>query len=73
MAPHYPQLPMPIEIVHGTADRTVGLHIHAEPLARDAPHAVLTRLPGVGHMPHHAAQDAVIAAIHRAAERAGLR
>jgi hypothetical protein len=33
---------------------------------------VLTRLPGVGHMPHHVSQDHVIAAIDRAAARAGL-
>ena len=73
MAPHYPQLPMPIEIVHGTADRTVGLSIHGERLAEDAPHAVLTRLPGIGHMPQHSARQEVIDAIHRAAARAGLR
>ncbi len=73
MAPHYPELPMPVEIVHGTADRTVGLSIHGERLAEDVPDAVLTRLDGVGHMPHHTHPDAVIAAIHRAADRAGLR
>ncbi len=73
MAPRYPHLPMPVEIVHGTADRTVGLSIHAERLVADVPQAVLTRLDGIGHMPHHAAPDAVIAAIHRAAASAGLR
>jgi pimeloyl-ACP methyl ester carboxylesterase len=73
MAPRYPELPMPVEIVHGTADRTVGLQIHAERLAEDVPQAALTRLEGVGHMPHHVAPEAVVAAIHRAAERAGLR
>ena len=73
MAPGYPDLPMPIEILHGDADRTVGLSIHGERLAEDAPHARLTVLEGVGHMPQHAAPEAVIAAIHRAAARAGLR
>jgi pimeloyl-ACP methyl ester carboxylesterase len=73
MAPRYPGLPMPVEIVHGTADRTVGLRIHGERLAEDVPGATLTRLDGVGHMPHHVAPEAVIAAIHRAADRAGLR
>jgi pimeloyl-ACP methyl ester carboxylesterase len=33
----------------------------------------LTILPGVGHMPHHADPEAVVAAIDRAAARAGLR
>lgn len=69
----YLNITLPIEILHGTADDIVGLKIHAEPLERDAPNAALTRLPGIGHMPHHVAQDAVIAAIHRAAQRAGLR
>lgn len=73
MAPFYPQLPMPVEIVHGTADRTVGLRIHGERLAADVPEANLTALRGIGHMPQHVAEDAVLAAIHRAAARAGLR
>ncbi len=69
----YGRLELPIEVVHGDADRTVGLEIHGRRLAEDAPGAELTVLEGVGHMPHHGAQDAVIAAIRRAAERAGLR
>lgn len=66
------RLSLPVELVHGTEDTTVGLRIHAEPLARDLPSASLTRLPGIAHMPHHAAEDAVVAAIARAAARAGL-
>lgn len=73
MVPRYPGLEMPAELVHGTADTTVGLSIHAEKLLADMPNAVLTRLPGIGHMPHHSAPDQVIAAIDRAAIRAGLR
>nr|WP_157132269.1 alpha/beta hydrolase [Roseobacter sp. AzwK-3b] len=66
------RLTLPIEVVHGTEDTTVGLRIHAEPLADELPSATLTRLPDIAHMPHHAAEDAVIAAISRAAVRAGL-
>lgn len=73
MVPLYGGVTVPIEIVHGSADTTVGLSIHAEKLVHQIPGAVLTPLPGIGHMPQHAASDAVIAAIHRAAERAGLR
>ena len=73
MIPAYPTLDLPVEIVHGMADTTVGISIHSEPLASQIPGATLTRLEGVGHMPHHADPDAVIAAITRAAERAGLR
>jgi pimeloyl-ACP methyl ester carboxylesterase len=73
MAPRYPLLPMPVEIVHGTADRTVGFDIHGARLAADVPGAGMTRLEGVGHMPHHTNLDETLAAIRRAAERAGLR
>jgi len=68
----YDRIQVPIEVVHGTADTTVGLAIHAVPLTEDVTSANLTRLPGIGHMPHHVAQDAVVAAIDRAAQRAGL-
>lgn len=73
MAPDYPALSMPIEIVHGTADTVVGISIHSERLAAEVASARLTRLEGAGHMPHHADPDSVVAAIHRAAARAGLR
>lgn len=73
MSARYATLPMPVEIVHGTADDVVPLHIHSEPLAQQIPGAALTRLDGIGHMPHHAAPDAVVSAIDRAAARARLR
>ncbi|MFD1158566.1 alpha/beta fold hydrolase [Roseovarius aestuarii] len=66
-------LTMPIEIVHGTADTTVPIAVHAERLVTQAPRARLTRLDGVGHMPQHAAPGQVLAAIDRAAARAGTR
>ena len=73
LAPRYPDIRIPVEILHGAADMTVGLSIHSAPLAEAVPTATLTTLPGIGHMPHHAARDDVIAAIHRASRRAGLR
>lgn len=72
MRHEYPNLMMPIEILHGTADDIVGLEVHAEKLAQEAPDAHLTTLPGIGHMPHHVAPGAVEAAIDRAAAKAGL-
>ena len=66
LQPLYSQITVPVEIVHGAADTTVGLKIHAEPLARQIPQARLTRLEGIGHMPHHVAPQEVIAAIARA-------
>jgi pimeloyl-ACP methyl ester carboxylesterase len=68
----YDRIQVPVEVVHGTADTIVGATIHAEPLEQRVASADLTRLPGIGHMPHHVAQDAVVAAIDRAAQRAGL-
>ncbi len=73
MSDRYGSLDIPIEIVHGTADDTVSPRIHSERLVQDAPDANLTLLPGIGHMPHQVATEAVIAAIDRAAARAGLR
>jgi acetate CoA/acetoacetate CoA-transferase beta subunit len=73
MSEDYPRLALPVEIVHGTEDRLVPPDVHAIPLSKLIPGAVLTLLPGVGHMPHHADPEAVVAAIDRAAARAGLR
>lgn len=73
LEPSYSALKLPIEIVHGTADVTVPLDTHGRPLSQQASGAVLDILEGVGHMPHHAQEDRVIAAIDRAANRAGLR
>ncbi|KDB02852.1 hypothetical protein U879_14990 [Defluviimonas sp. 20V17] len=70
MAPRYPRLPMPLEIVHGTADAIVPIGVHAEHLVRQVQGANLTRIEGAGHMPHHTHPDIVIAAIHRAFARA---
>ncbi len=73
MSSRYPSLKLPVESLHGTEDITVPLETHAVPLTKQIPGAVLTRLEGVGHMPHHSDPDAVIAAIDRVAARAGLR
>ena len=73
MEPQYPILTLPVEVLHGDADTVVPLAIHAAKLTPLLQGGVLTVLPGVGHMPHHTNQDDVIAAIDRAATRAGLR
>ncbi|MEM9725711.1 MAG: alpha/beta fold hydrolase [Pseudomonadota bacterium] len=61
----YPGLAPPLEILHGDADTIVPARIHAEPLSRLAPRARLNLLPGIGHMPHHAAQGQVLDALGR--------
>lgn len=73
MHTEYGNVRVPTEIVHGTADTTVGLSIHSALLVDQIEDAVLTPLDGIGHMPQHVAQSDVIAAIDRAAARAGLR
>lgn len=73
MAQLYPQLTLPVELIHGDADAIVPLTIHTLPLAKLLPNATLTLAQGAGHMVHHALPDLVLAAIDSAALRAGLR
>lgn len=68
MAAHYPELTLPIEVVHSPDDPIVGFKIHAVPL-QALGNVHVTPVPGHGHMLHHTAPDAVIAAIDRAAAR----
>lgn len=73
MAPQYPSLTMPIELLHGDRDTTVYLDIHSRQMVRDVAGAHLVVMPGMGHMPQHGDPQAVVEAIDRAAARAGLR
>lgn len=73
MAARYPNLSIPVEILHGDLDTIVPLEVHSRPMAALLKDAGLTVLGGVGHMPHHADPDAAVAAIERAAARAALR
>nr|WP_240453909.1 alpha/beta hydrolase [Chachezhania antarctica] len=73
LAPRLDTIGVPTGIVHGTADTTVGMKIHAIPLSQTVDGATLTRVPEAGHMPHQTATETVTAAVARAAARAGLR
>jgi len=73
MVPDYGRIDMPVEILHGDADNTVWLDIHSRPLARQIAGATLVVMEGVGHAPHQAEPETVVAAIDRAASDAGLR
>ena len=68
MEPHYPTLGLPVELIHGTEDTIVPLHIHSQPVSQLLPNSRLTVIPGAGHMPHHAHPDIVSQAIDRARE-----
>ena len=73
MSARYPDLTLPVEILHGTEDTIVPDAIHPAGFVPLVPSANWEKLEGVGHMPHHADPEATIAAIDRAATRAGLR
>jgi pimeloyl-ACP methyl ester carboxylesterase len=64
-APRYAKLAMPVTAIAGEDDGVVWTHIHSHGITREARHGRLLVLPGVGHMPHHAAPDLVAAEISR--------
>ncbi len=73
MAKRYPELTLPIEVIHGTADTTVPITVHPMELRKIVPSVNLVPLEGTGHMPHLVVPEAAVDAINRAASRAGLR
>ncbi|ACA19533.1 alpha/beta hydrolase fold [Methylobacterium sp. 4-46] len=68
-SPRYPEIAVPTTIVAGDADPVVRTPVHAEPMARAVPGARLVVLPGIGHMLHYTATDAVVAEIEAVAAR----
>jgi pimeloyl-ACP methyl ester carboxylesterase len=68
-APRYGNITVPTAIVTGDQDTIVYTHIHSYGSARDIPGATLRILPSVGHSPHWAQPQAVIAAIAEVAAR----
>jgi pimeloyl-ACP methyl ester carboxylesterase len=69
----YHQIQVPVAILSGTEDKIVWPQYHGKPLQKIIADATLEMLPGVGHMLHHIKPDAVIAAVHRMAERVDER
>jgi pimeloyl-ACP methyl ester carboxylesterase len=65
----YPEIRVPTVIISGDADPIVWTDVHSRGLAWAVPGTRLIILPGVGHMPHHAAPDLVIAEIEVLAGR----
>lgn len=70
MAPRYPGLTVPVEIVHGELDWLLGVDQHVEEFAAQLQDVNVAVAPGVGHMAHHARPDLLEAAIDRLAARA---
>ena len=67
---HYSEISVPTAVVTGDRDGVVYTHIHSLGCARDILGATLTMLEGVGHSPHYAEPDAVVAAISEVFQRA---
>lgn len=65
MVPEYGRLAIPVELIHGTYDQVVPIDIHSEKTVKMIPNARLTRLEGVGHMPHQTHSDAFFKALAR--------
>ena len=63
LVPLYPKIAAPTVILTGDRDTAVSSDIHSAALVQAIPEARLEMLPGVGHMPHHARPDRVVAAV----------
>jgi len=66
---HYRDLTMPVTIITGADDQISDVDRQSERLHRELPGSEFIALPGLGHMIHHLAPDAVIDAIDRSAQR----
>ena len=63
----YSALDLPVVIIAGEGDRVVDTHYQSEGLHREISGSTLHVIPGVGHMVHHIAPEAVLRAIDEAA------
>jgi pimeloyl-ACP methyl ester carboxylesterase len=63
LAPRYGEIAAPTQVLIGEEDRLVSAELHARACARELANATLRLLPGIGHSPHFAAPDEVVAAI----------
>jgi pimeloyl-ACP methyl ester carboxylesterase len=61
----YGEIRIPTTIVSGSADKVVWTEIHSRGLEKQIAGARLVVLPNVGHMPHFAEPDLVVAEIER--------
>src|SRR3954466_7436173 len=69
---HYRELTLPVVILTGGDDQIADVGRQSKRLHEEIPQSELTVLPGLGHMVHPLAPDAVIKASDRAAEFAGV-
>ncbi|MET3890179.1 pimeloyl-ACP methyl ester carboxylesterase [Bosea sp. OAE506] len=71
--PRYREMQVPVIAITGDSDAIVSPVIHSAAIARQVPQGRFVLLPGVGHMPHHAAPEIVAAAVDElSTSRSGL-
>ena len=63
MSENYKNLNIPIEIFHGTSDKIVPLELHAKNFHEKVFSSKLTKLKGIGHMPHHFRKNIILQSI----------
>jgi pimeloyl-ACP methyl ester carboxylesterase len=68
-AGRYGAIKAPTVIISGEADEVVATWIHTAGLSQELPDAVVHILPGVGHVPHHAATALVVSEIEALSQR----
>ncbi|MBM6582215.1 alpha/beta hydrolase [Microvirga sp. BT689] len=67
---HYRELRMPITIITGADDQIADVGRQSERLHRELPQSEFITLPGLGHMVHHLAPEAVANAVERSVQKA---
>src|SRR4051794_36941235 len=67
---HYRELKLPVVILTGADDQIIDVGRQSRRLHEEIAHSAFAALPGLGHMIHHLAPDAVIEAVDRAAASA---
>lgn len=65
MVEQYEKITMPVEIIHGTLDRSVPIKIHSDILIDQIPHAVYRRLDKFGHGLHQLAIPTIVDSLER--------
>jgi alpha-beta hydrolase superfamily lysophospholipase len=69
---HYRALDVPVHLIAGSDDRIVDTEAHSERLHQEIPTSTFHCIPGCGHMVHHAAPEAAVAAIVKIGRTGGL-
>lgn len=59
----YPNVSVPVHLIAGSDDRIVDTELHSARLHQELGNSTFHRVPGRGHMVHHAAPEKVVSAI----------